>query len=82
MIQNMSIFTCPSCKHSTHIFGHEGAARACATHDIPFLGDIPLHERICDDADRGVPTVVAEPASERARVFMALAEDVGREVGL
>src|SRR5882757_9610376 len=64
MVQNMSLFTCPHCHNSTHIFGsHSGVTHACEEHGINFLGDIPLHASICDDADRGKPTVVAEPDS-------------------
>lgn len=78
----MSVFTCPHCNHSTHIFGSEGVARACSKHNVPFLGDIPLHASICDDADRGKPTVVAEPGSVRAEAFTAIAERMAKEVGL
>jgi ATP-binding protein involved in chromosome partitioning len=46
------------------------------------LGDIALHASICDDADRGKPTVVAEPESERAKAFMAIADEVGAKIGL
>ncbi|KZF21015.1 P-loop containing nucleoside triphosphate hydrolase protein [Xylona heveae TC161] len=82
MVQNMSIFTCPHCNKSTHIFGSEGVTRECANHNIEFLGDIPLHPRICDDADRGIPTVVAEPGSERAETFMAIADKIRVKLGL
>jgi ATP-binding protein involved in chromosome partitioning len=83
MIQNMSLFTCPHCQNSTHIFGsHSGVTHACKEHGIDFLGDIPLHASICDDADRGKPTVVSEPDSERAKVFMEIAERVGRKIDL
>ena len=83
MIQNMSLFTCPHCQNSTHIFGaHSGVNHACQQHQIDFLGDIPLHASICDDADRGKPTVVAEPESDRARAFAAIARAVGQKVGL
>ena len=83
MIQNMSLFTCPHCHNSTHIFGsRSGVTHACENHGIPFLGDIPLHASICDDADRGHPTVVAEPESDRAEAFMAIADEVGRKIGL
>ena len=83
MIQNMSTFTCPACSHTTPIFTHGGVEHACSEHGIPFLGDIPLHANICHDADRGMPTVVAEPAgSERAKVFMKLADKVGDMIGL
>lgn len=82
MVQNMSVFTCPKCNHSTHIFGSEGVAHACSKHDVPFLGDIPLHASICDDADRGKPTVVAEPGSGRAQAFMTIAESIAKGVKL
>jgi len=82
MIQNMSVFTCPNCNHSTHIFGSEGVVRECANHGIDFLGDIPLHASICNDADRGMPTVVAEPESERARTFMTIAETLSKTLGI
>jgi ATP-binding protein involved in chromosome partitioning len=54
----------------------------CQDHDIGFLGDIPLHASICDDADRGKPTVVSEPDSERAKSFIAISQRVGEMVGL
>jgi len=83
MIQNMSLFTCPHCKNSTHIFGsHSGVAHACVEHGIEFLGDIPLHASICDDADKGKPTVVSEPKSERAKIFMEIAERVATKIDL
>jgi len=83
MVQNMSLFTCPHCQNSTHIFGsHSGVTHACKEYGIDFLGDIPLHASICEDADRGKPTVVAEPDSERSKAFMAVARQVGEKVGL
>ncbi|RDL37158.1 Cytosolic Fe-S cluster assembling factor NBP35 [Venustampulla echinocandica] len=83
MVQNMSLFTCPHCNSSTHIFGsHPGVKHACEQHDVPFLGDIPLHPSICDDADRGKPTVVSEPESTRADAFMSLAQEIGRKIDL
>lgn len=83
MVQNMSLFTCPHCRQSTHIFGaKQGVSHACKEHGIDFLGDIPLHASICEDADRGKPTVVAEPDSDRAKAFIRLAQDIGKKIGL
>lgn len=83
MVQNMSLFICPHCKEGTHVFGPEaGVQNACEKYGIDFLGDIPLHASICDDADRGKPTVVAEPGSERAKAFMDIADAVGRKIEL
>jgi len=83
MIQNMSLFVCPHCHESTHVFGSRSrVTHACEEHSIPFLGDIPLHASICDDADRGKPTVVAEPNSGRANAFKAIAQATGKRIGL
>jgi ATP-binding protein involved in chromosome partitioning len=83
MVQNMSLFTCPHCLNSTHIFGsHPGVVKACQEHGIDFLGDIPLHASICDDADRGKPTVVSEPDSGRAKSFIAISQRVSEMIGL
>lgn len=82
MVQNMSVFQCPNCGHSTHIFGSEGVARRCSELKIKLLGDIPLDARICADADRGKPTVIAEPGSARAVAFENIAEEVSVLIGL
>ena len=80
MVQNMSTFICPQCHHQTSIFGSTGAKKACEKHDLYFLGDVPLHEKICDDADRGKPTVVAEPGSKNAEAFENIANRVLRRL--
>ena len=82
MVQNMSIFRCPACGHSTHVFGEDGVVRVCERQGIELLGDIPLDARICDDADRGKPTVVAEPESARGQAFFGIAENIGRKIDL
>lgn len=76
MVQNMSIFTCPNCSHSTHIFGTEGVNRECEKHGIPFLGDIPLHASICHDADLGKPTVIANPSSDHAKAYFSIVDRI------
>ncbi|MCJ1245327.1 hypothetical protein MMC30_002531 [Trapelia coarctata] len=83
LLQNMSHFTCPSCFTTTPIFGSPAhLLAACAEHKISLLGSIPLHASICEDADRGRPTVVSEPASERGGAFMGVAAAVGAKIGL
>ena len=82
MVQNMSMFRCPRCGHSTHVFGEDGVVRVCERQGIELLGDIPLDARICDDADRGKPTVVAEPESTRGKAFFGIAENIGKKIEL
>ncbi|KAI6780976.1 Iron-sulfur protein IND1 [Emericellopsis cladophorae] len=83
LVHNMSLFKCPHCNGETHVFGsNERVERMCNDHRIDFLGDIPLHPNIGDDGERGKPTVVAEPTSERASAFLNIAGDVMAKVGL
>ncbi|EED21017.1 nucleotide binding protein, putative [Talaromyces stipitatus ATCC 10500] len=96
MVQNMAFFACPNCGHETKIFSHPhthgsesgqdtGVVAQCKRLGIEFLGNIPLDARVCEDADRGMPTVVAEEGdkdSARRKAFMNIAEKIAREVGL
>ncbi|KAK1847871.1 Iron-sulfur protein IND1 [Colletotrichum chrysophilum] len=83
LVQNMSLFKCPHCHGDTHVFGsNDRVERMCKEHNISFLGDIPLHPSIGDDADLGKPTVVSEPTSERAGIFLKIAQNIAPRIGL
>lgn len=76
MVQNMSVLKCPHCGEKTNVFGEEGVKNVCEERRMEFLGDVELDRNICRDADRGIPTVVSEPESERAKIFMDIARKV------
>ena len=80
MVQNMSVFVCPHCSQRTHIFGSEGVSKKCSELGTKLLGDIPLDAHICDDADRGKPTIVSEPESHRAKAFNSIADSIRHEL--
>ncbi|KAH6605907.1 hypothetical protein Trco_005060 [Trichoderma cornu-damae] len=83
MVQNMSLFHCPHCHQDTHVFGsNKRVERLCQDHEIEFLGDIPLHPNIGDDGERGKPTVVSEPSSERASAFLGIARTICPKIDL
>ncbi|KAL2879152.1 hypothetical protein SGCOL_005575 [Colletotrichum sp. CLE4] len=83
LVQNMSLFNCPHCHGDTHVFGSNARVeRMCKDHKIDFLGDIPLHPSIGDDADLGKPTVVSEPSSARAEIFLNIAKDIAPKIDL
>jgi ATP-binding protein involved in chromosome partitioning len=83
LVQNMSVFRCPHCHGATDVFGAGDAVKkVCAEHQLEFLGDVPLHPNIGEDGGRGKPTVVAEPDSERASIFMNIAAAIGSRIGL
>ena len=74
LVENMSWYLCPHCDARHEIFGHGGAREAAGRLEVPFLGEIPLDGTIRESGDRGRPVMRAEPDSERARAFGAVAD--------
>ncbi|NWW17251.1 NUBPL protein, partial [Falcunculus frontatus] len=64
LVQNMSVFQCPKCKHETHIFGADGVRDLAKTLGLDILGDIPLHVNIRETCDSGQPVVISQPQSD------------------
>ncbi|KAH6629138.1 cytosolic Fe-S cluster assembling factor NBP35 [Boeremia exigua] len=83
LVCNMAGFKCPGCGSVHEVFGNMNKIRdMCGKYDLKMLGEIPLHASISDDADRGKPTVVAEPDGDRAAAFLDIARQVEAAVGL
>jgi ATP-binding protein involved in chromosome partitioning len=82
LIENMSWFSCPDCGSRHHPFGHGGAERAAQRLGVPFLGALPLVSEIREEADRGVPIVVAAPESEGARAFAEIASQLAARTSI
>uniref|UniRef100_A0A5F9CQ24 Iron-sulfur cluster transfer protein NUBPL n=1 Tax=Oryctolagus cuniculus TaxID=9986 RepID=A0A5F9CQ24_RABIT len=80
LIQNMSVFQCPNCKHKTHIFGADGARKLAQTLDLDVLGDIPLHLSIREASDTGQPIVYSQPESDEAKAYLQIAVEVVRRL--
>src|SRR3954464_14916155 len=81
IVENMSVFICPDCGHSHHIFGHGGARDTAAKLGAPFLGEIPLVPMIRETSDAGTPVMVAAPDGPEAKAFLAVAEQVKAALG-
>jgi ATP-binding protein involved in chromosome partitioning len=73
VVENMSMHVCSHCGHVEHIFGSGGGARMAEQYGVQLLGELPLDIRIREDADGGLPTVVSEPDSTRARAYLQMA---------
>jgi ATP-binding protein involved in chromosome partitioning len=82
LIENMSHFVCPSCKHESDIFGRGGGEKAAADMQIPFLGRIPIYEPIRVGGDTGVPLLKSDPDSPVAEAFHATAERTAAQVSI
>ncbi len=82
VIENMSSFVCPECRHETQIFGHGGVKAAAERMNLPFLGEVPIDLAIREGGDAGKPLVEAHPDSPQSAVFTAMAGKLKAELGL
>ena len=76
VIENMSFFICPHCEGRSEIFGHGGAAAACRTMGIRFLGEVPLQASVRESSDAGTPIVCRAPDSPAAVALTKAASEV------
>jgi ATP-binding protein involved in chromosome partitioning len=82
ILENMSYFACPDCGHESDLFGRGGAQELAASLSVPFLGEVPLQERVRKGGDAGVPVVLGEPDSAPARALTIAAERVAQQVSI
>ncbi|XP_026566657.1 iron-sulfur protein NUBPL isoform X1 [Pseudonaja textilis] len=82
LIQNMSVFQCPKCKHETHIFGADGVKKLSKNIGIDVLGDIPLHVHIRETSDSGKPIVISQPQSNVAQAYLKIAAEIVKRLSL
>jgi ATP-binding protein involved in chromosome partitioning len=73
VVENMGLHRCPACGHESHIFDAGGGKALAESYGTTLLGELPLDASIREHADSGRPTVVAEPGSESAAAFHAIA---------
>ena len=76
IVENMSIHVCSECGHAEHIFGKGGGQRMATESEVDYLGALPLDYTICQQADEGKPTVIAEPDSKNTSLY----KDISRSM--
>lgn len=76
LIENMSVFVCPHCGESSHIFGDKGCEKEAEKKHIPFLGSIPLTTDIRMHSDSGKPITVEQPNGDIAKAYDEIAQNV------
>ncbi len=74
LVENMSHFQCGACGHVDDIFGQEQIEEFARSRRTPILARIPLHRRIREASDSGVPLIHSDPAF--AQYYMSLVEAV------
>jgi ATP-binding protein involved in chromosome partitioning len=76
IVENMSIHICPNCGHESHIFGTGGGEQMCRDYGVDFLGALPLDIAIREQADSGMPTVVADPEGSVSQLYKTIARRI------
>jgi ATPases involved in chromosome partitioning len=82
LVENMAYFTpaeLPQNKY--YIFGKDGAKELSKEMDIPFLGQIPIVQSICEGGDGGKPVALNED-SVTGKAFIALAEELIKQTDI
>lgn len=81
IVENMSYYICPHCGNRADIFGHAGTELAAKEMGETFLGAIPLHIAIRENADNGTPIVAVNPDSPQAQAYDDIAAKIIRRIG-
>ena len=80
VIENMSTHICTQCGHESALFGEGGAVAMAEDADVPLLGKMPLSLQVREAADAGTPVVCAQPQSDLAQRYQAIAMALSIEV--
>jgi ATP-binding protein involved in chromosome partitioning len=81
VVENMAYFVpqdMPEKKY--YIFGQGGARALAAEYEVPFLGEIPLKEKLRESADNG--TELDDNEIELNDAFMHVAKNLAREISI
>jgi ATP-binding protein involved in chromosome partitioning len=83
MVENMAYFTPPDQPdRKYYLFGREGAQDLARELDVPFLGEVPIEEKVREGGDRGTPVFQAHPDSASAQAFDDIANQLVKQVDL
>jgi ATP-binding protein involved in chromosome partitioning len=82
VVENMAWHNCSACGHREYVFGEGGGERLAREYGVEMLGSLPLKLSIREQADRGTPSVIAEPDGEVAGIYRDIARRVGAALWL
>lgn len=82
IVENMSYYICENCGHRADIFGHKGAKKTAEKMGETFLGEIPLHLSIRENADNGTPIVINKPESPYAQAYIEIANKIKQKLNI
>ena len=82
MIENMSWFTPAELPENKYfIYGKDGCKNLAKEMNVPFLGQIPLVQSVCESGDSGKPAVLDED-NPAVPYFVKAAEMLAREISV
>jgi ATP-binding protein involved in chromosome partitioning len=82
LVENMSYFVTEEAPlHKYYIFGKDGGKRLAEEYDIPFLGQIPLIQRIREGGDEGRPVMTGEDMPAK-KAFQDFAGNAARSIAM
>jgi ATP-binding protein involved in chromosome partitioning len=76
VVENMSGFVCPNCGAKVDIFQSGGGKKIAEELNVPFLGSIPIDQKICEDSDKGLPFIIEHGDSPSSKAFMEIIKKV------
>jgi ATP-binding protein involved in chromosome partitioning len=83
VVENMSAFVPPDAPDRRYeLFGHGGGALLASEADVPLLAQLPMEMAVVEGGDRGLPAVLAAPASLTAQAFHDLARRLSESCAL
>lgn len=78
VVENMALHTCSNCGHTEAIFGAGGGDSIAKEYQVPLLGQLPLASSIRAQADKGVPSVIANEGQgdDYAQFYLDIATNI------
>lgn len=82
VIENMSFFSPPDMPEKKYyIFGKDGGKEMAKEYEIPFVGEIPLVEKVREGGDQGNPIMIQEE-SATSKAFAVIASKIAQNVAI
>ncbi|MEZ4699618.1 MAG: Mrp/NBP35 family ATP-binding protein [Rhodothermales bacterium] len=83
IVENMAYFTPPDLPdRKYYLFGEGGARRLAETLGVPFLGEVPIEQKLRESGDSGRPIVIADENGFSTQAFMRIAEEAAAHIAV
>ncbi|MDH5375138.1 MAG: Mrp/NBP35 family ATP-binding protein [Candidatus Bathyarchaeota archaeon] len=76
IVENMSGFVCPKCGARIDIFRSGGGKKIAEELSVPFLGSIPIDQKVAEDSDKGMPFIIEHADSPASEAFMKIVKKI------